>query len=91
MTNFLGLHPEGISHIWVEKVAQETNEEGRRFSAKTMTYVNYSIHLPDPKLLKRIKAAAKKLDVSPGAFIRSAAEKAVAEHERKFEKKSVAV
>jgi len=55
-----------------------------------MTYVNYSIHLPDPKLLKRIKAVAKKLDVSPGAFIRSAAEKAVAEHERKFEKKSVA-
>ena len=52
-----------------------------------MSYVNYSIHLPDPKLLKRIKAAAKAEDVSPGAFIRTAAEKAVEEHEKKREKK----
>jgi hypothetical protein len=64
--------------------------EGGRFSAKTMNYVNYSIHLPDPKLLKRIKAAAKEKNVSPGAFIREAAERAVAEHERKSEKKRVA-
>ena len=54
-----------------------------------MSYVNYSIHLPDPKLLKRIKAAAKEQDVSPGAFIRTAAEKAVEDHEKK-QKKSVA-
>ena len=53
-----------------------------------MSYVNYSIHLPDPKLLKRIKAAAKEQDVSPGAFIRLAAEKAVEKHEK--QKKSVA-
>ena len=55
-----------------------------------MSYVNYSIHLPDPKLLKRIKAAAKEQDVSPGAFIRTAAEKAVVDHEKKREKKNVA-
>jgi hypothetical protein len=48
-----------------------------------MSYLNYSIHLPDPKLLKRIKAAAKEQDVSPGAFIREAAEKAVEKHEKK--------
>jgi metal-responsive CopG/Arc/MetJ family transcriptional regulator len=55
-----------------------------------MGYVNYSIHLPDPKLLRRIKAAAKKQNVSVSTFIRSAAERAVAEHEKKLEKKQVA-
>jgi len=55
-----------------------------------MNYVNYSIHLPDPKLLKRIKAAAKSRNISPGAFIRSAAEKAVEEHEKKNEKSRAA-
>lgn len=55
-----------------------------------MTYVNYSIHLPDPKLLRRIKTAAKELGCSPGAFIRVAAEKAIAEHEKKREKKRAA-
>ena len=54
-----------------------------------MNYVNYSIHLPDPELLKRIKAVAKEQDVSPGAFIRTAAEKAVEKHEKQ-KKKSVA-
>jgi hypothetical protein len=49
----------------------------------TMGYVNYSIHLPDPELLNRIKAAAKAKNVSPGAFIRLAAEKAVAKYEKK--------
>ena len=48
-----------------------------------MSYVNYSIHLPDPELLKRIKAAAKKRNISPGAFIREAAEKEVVRHEKK--------
>jgi len=42
-------------------------------------YQNYSIHFPDPKLLKRIKAAAKKQKMSVSAFIRSAAERAVEE------------
>lgn len=51
-----------------------------------MGYVNYSIHLPDPKLLKRIKAAAKEQDVTPAAFIRAAAERAVEEHEKKQRK-----
>ena len=48
-----------------------------------MGYVNYSIHWPDPKLLRRIKVAAKEQKVSPGAFIRLAAERAVASHEKK--------
>jgi hypothetical protein len=48
-----------------------------------MGYVNYSIHLPDPQLLKRIKLAAEQQNISPGAFFRIAAEKAVAEHEKK--------
>lgn len=55
-----------------------------------MRYVNYSIHLPDPALLSRIKAAARASNVSPGAFIRSAAEKAVEKHERKSERKRAA-
>jgi len=55
-----------------------------------MGYVNYSIHLPDPKLLERIKEAAAELNISPGAFIRIAAEKAVAKHESKREKKRAA-
>lgn len=55
-----------------------------------MGYLNYSIHLPDPKLLKRIKAAAKAANLSPSAFIRSAAEKAVEEHEKKNEKRRAA-
>ena len=48
----------------------------------TVNYVNYSIHLPDPELLERIKAAAKQRNISPGAFIREAAEKAVIKHEK---------
>jgi len=52
-----------------------------------MVYVNYSIHWPDPKILKRIKAAAKRQKVSTGAFIRQAAEKALEEFEKKIEKK----
>ncbi len=55
-----------------------------------MAYVNYSIHLPDPKLLKRIKAAAKERGTTVSSFIRSAAEKAVTDHEKKREKKQVA-
>jgi ribbon-helix-helix CopG family protein len=55
-----------------------------------MGYVNYSIHWPDPKLLKRIKALAKSQKMSPGAFIRAAAEKALEEHEKRCVKKSVA-
>jgi hypothetical protein len=47
-----------------------------------MSYLNYSIHLKDPKLLDRVKAAAEDLDISPGAFFRIAAEKAVAQHEK---------
>lgn len=47
-----------------------------------MSYVNYSIHLPDPKLLKRIKAVAKKRNMSPAAFIREATERALVEHEK---------
>ena len=49
-----------------------------------MGYVNYSIHLPNPQLLKRIKAAAKAKNVSTSAFIRAAAEKAVVQHEKKL-------
>jgi hypothetical protein len=49
----------------------------------TVAYVNYSIHWPDPELLDRIKAAAKAQDVSPGAFIRAAAERAVVTYEKK--------
>lgn len=48
-----------------------------------MSYVNYSIHLPDPDLLERIKSAAKKQNMSTSAFIRAAAEKAVEKHEKK--------
>jgi metal-responsive CopG/Arc/MetJ family transcriptional regulator len=48
-----------------------------------MGFVNFSIHLPDPKLLKRIKTAAKKQKISPGAFIRQAAEKAIEEYEKR--------
>lgn len=48
-----------------------------------MSYQNYSIHLPDAKLLKRIRVAAKAQGVAPGAFIRMAAEKAVVTFERK--------
>lgn len=47
-----------------------------------MRYLNYTIHLPDPKLLERIKAAAKKRNISTGAFIREAAERAVIKHEK---------
>ena len=47
-----------------------------------MNYVNYSIHLPDPGLLERIKTAAKRMNISPGAFIRLAAEKAVIKYEK---------
>jgi hypothetical protein len=52
-----------------------------------MGYVNYSIYWPDPKLLRRIKAAAKEQKVSPSVFVRSAAEKALAEHEKKRSRK----
>jgi predicted DNA-binding protein len=55
-----------------------------------VSYVNYSIHLPDPKLLKRIKAAAKRQGTTVSSFIRSAAEKEVERHEKKLEKKQVA-
>ena len=55
-----------------------------------MSYVNYSIHLPDPQLVKRIKAAAKAKGTTVSSFIRSAAEKAVEQHEKKLEKKQVA-
>ena len=55
-----------------------------------MSYVNYSIHLPDPDLLKRIKAAAKENGTTVSSFIRAAAEKAVERHEKKREKKQVA-
>jgi EAL domain-containing protein (putative c-di-GMP-specific phosphodiesterase class I) len=47
------------------------------------TYVNTSIHFPDPKLLKRIRAVAKAKGIAPSAFIREAAERAVAEEEKK--------
>ena len=56
-----------------------------------MSYVNYSIHLPDPQLLKRIKAAAKAKGTTVSSFIRSAAEKAVADHEKKKNKKRESV
>lgn len=52
-----------------------------------MAYVNYSIHLKDPELLDRVKAAAAQLGISPGAFFRISAEKYVAEHEKKHGKK----
>jgi hypothetical protein len=48
-----------------------------------MNFVNYSIYLPDPKLLKRIKAAAKEQNMTPAAFFRLAAEKAIDEYEKK--------
>jgi hypothetical protein len=44
-----------------------------------MSYVNYSIHWPDPQLLERIKAEAARQNISPGAFVRAASEKALAE------------
>lgn len=53
-----------------------------------MSYVNYSIHWPDPEILERVKSVAKDQGVSPGAFIRQAAEKAVEKCEKKREKKS---
>ncbi len=53
-------------------------------------YVNYSIHLPNPELLERIKAAAEEQGTSVSSFIRAAAEKEVAKHEKKREKKSAA-
>jgi predicted DNA-binding protein len=53
-------------------------------------YVNYSIHLPDPKLLRRIKAAAKAQGTTVSSFIRSAAEREVERHEKKREKKTIA-
>jgi hypothetical protein len=56
-----------------------------------MTYVNYSIHLPDRMLLKRIKLAAKAQGIAPGAFIRLAAEKAVLAFEKKKQKDGIAV
>jgi predicted DNA-binding protein len=49
-----------------------------------MHYVHTSIHFPDPLLLERIRVAARAAGVSPGAFIREAAERAV----EKIEKKS---
>jgi EAL domain-containing protein (putative c-di-GMP-specific phosphodiesterase class I) len=51
-----------------------------------MSYLNYSIHLKDPTLLDRIKKAAKHLNISPGAFMREAAEKAVKQHEKRLAK-----
>jgi len=72
-----GLPPELVSYMrW--RVPGNRKEDG-----SAMRYVNYSIHLPNPQLLKRIKAAAKQLDVSPSAFIREAAEKAVEQFEKK--------
>jgi predicted DNA-binding protein len=53
-----------------------------------VNYVNYSIHLPDPELLERIKEVAKQRNISPGAFIREAAEKAVIKHEKQKQKES---
>jgi len=55
-----------------------------------MRYVNYSIHFPDHEVLERIKNAARDKNVSPGAFIRMAAEKAVNDHDKKREKKRAA-
>ena len=53
-----------------------------------MGYVNYSIHFPDPKLLKRIKAAAKAQDTSVSSYIRSAVEKAIAERDKTPKKRA---
>jgi hypothetical protein len=52
-----------------------------------MSYLNYSVPLPDHGLLPRVKAAALTLGIAPGAFFRQAAEKAVEQHEKKREKK----
>ena len=52
-----------------------------------MGYINYSIYLPDPVLLRRVKAAAKEQKLSPGAIFRLAAEAYVAQHEKKRGKK----
>lgn len=71
------LHPEDVSYMC----------RGQYRNGKNMGYVNYSIHLPDPQLLKRIKAAAEQQNISPGAFFRIAAEKAVIEHEKKCKAK----
>ena len=57
---------------------------------KNMAHTTYSIHLPDPQLLERVRAAAKMQDISPGAFIRSAVEKAVTDFEKKRNKKRAA-
>ena len=51
-------------------------------------YVNTSIHFPNPELLERIRAAAKRLGVTPGTFIRQAAERAVEQQERKTKKRA---
>jgi Ribbon-helix-helix protein, copG family len=75
-----GLRPREISHIWGEFPTQQRKID--------VSYVNYSIHLPDPKLLARIKAAAKAKGTTVSSFIRAAAEKAVEQHEKK--QKSVA-
>jgi len=48
-----------------------------------MGYINYSIYLPDPALLRRVKAAAKEQKLSPGAIFRLAAEAYVAQHEKR--------
>ena len=50
-------------------------------------YINYSIYLPDPALLRRVKAAAKEQKLSPGAVFRLAAEQYVTQHEKKRSKK----
>jgi hypothetical protein len=52
-----------------------------------MGYINYSIYLPDPVLLRRVKAAAKEQKVSPGAIFRMAAEVYVAQLEKKSTKR----
>ena len=48
-----------------------------------MGYINYSIYLPDPELLRRVKKAAREQKVSPGAVFRLAAEQYVAQHEKR--------
>lgn len=59
-------------------------------SKKDMGYVNFSIHLPSQEFMDRIKAAAKEQGISPGAFIRTAAEKAVVAHEKRGKKRVAA-
>lgn len=48
-----------------------------------MPHVTFTIHLPDPELLDRVRAAADELGISPGAYFRLAVEKAVERHEKK--------